>query len=151
MITNTKKSDAGKYICVGTNMVGERESEIAELTVLGEIFSSVITFHHVAPLHLKYVSVRVQSVNNGLVLQNSVCYLCHSCKMTLSLIMQLYNVPDLEGFPPNAFHRFSTSTPHATLQHSPSHTPVLRLYSPSPTKHFQSELSSYQYHMVRRP
>lgn len=35
MITNTKKSDAGKYICVGTNMVGERESEIAELTVLG--------------------------------------------------------------------------------------------------------------------
>uniref|UniRef100_A0A674NNH3 Roundabout, axon guidance receptor, homolog 1 (Drosophila) n=1 Tax=Takifugu rubripes TaxID=31033 RepID=A0A674NNH3_TAKRU len=34
MITNTKKSDAGKYICVGTNMVGERESETAELTVL---------------------------------------------------------------------------------------------------------------------
>uniref|UniRef100_A0A673B9U9 Roundabout guidance receptor 1 n=1 Tax=Sphaeramia orbicularis TaxID=375764 RepID=A0A673B9U9_9TELE len=34
MITNTRKNDAGKYICVGTNMVGERESEIAELTVL---------------------------------------------------------------------------------------------------------------------
>ncbi|XP_061659684.1 roundabout homolog 1-like isoform X2 [Syngnathoides biaculeatus] len=34
MITNSRKSDAGKYICVGTNMVGERESEIAELTVL---------------------------------------------------------------------------------------------------------------------
>ncbi|XP_027129691.1 roundabout homolog 1 isoform X2 [Larimichthys crocea] len=34
MITNIRKSDAGKYICVGTNMVGERESEIAELTVL---------------------------------------------------------------------------------------------------------------------
>ncbi|XP_068455834.1 roundabout homolog 1-like [Clinocottus analis] len=34
MITNTRKTDAGKYICVGTNMVGERESEIAELTVL---------------------------------------------------------------------------------------------------------------------
>ncbi|XP_028276718.1 roundabout homolog 1-like [Parambassis ranga] len=34
MITNTRKSDAGKYICVGTNMVGERESEIAELMVL---------------------------------------------------------------------------------------------------------------------
>uniref|UniRef100_A0AAY4AVP6 Roundabout homolog 1-like n=1 Tax=Denticeps clupeoides TaxID=299321 RepID=A0AAY4AVP6_9TELE len=34
MITNARKSDAGKYICVGTNMVGERESEIAELTVL---------------------------------------------------------------------------------------------------------------------
>ncbi|KAM4545430.1 roundabout homolog 1-like isoform 2-T2 [Odontesthes bonariensis] len=34
MITNTRKSDAGKYICVATNMVGERESETAELTVL---------------------------------------------------------------------------------------------------------------------
>lgn len=37
MITNTRKSDAGKYVCVGTNMVGERESEIAELTVLGNL------------------------------------------------------------------------------------------------------------------
>lgn len=36
MITNARKSDAGKYICVGTNMVGERESETAELTVLGK-------------------------------------------------------------------------------------------------------------------
>uniref|UniRef100_A0A1A7YP55 Roundabout, axon guidance receptor, homolog 1 n=1 Tax=Iconisemion striatum TaxID=60296 RepID=A0A1A7YP55_9TELE len=34
MITNTRKNDAGKYICVATNMVGERESETAELTVL---------------------------------------------------------------------------------------------------------------------
>uniref|UniRef100_A0A673V2C3 Roundabout guidance receptor 1 n=1 Tax=Suricata suricatta TaxID=37032 RepID=A0A673V2C3_SURSU len=34
MITYTRKSDAGKYVCVGTNMVGERESEVAELTVL---------------------------------------------------------------------------------------------------------------------
>lgn len=43
MITNTKKSDAGKYICVGTNMVGERESEIAELTVLGKRLRFTIT------------------------------------------------------------------------------------------------------------
>uniref|UniRef100_A0A4W3JYY1 Roundabout guidance receptor 1 n=1 Tax=Callorhinchus milii TaxID=7868 RepID=A0A4W3JYY1_CALMI len=34
MITNSRKSDAGKYVCVGTNMVGERESDVAELTVL---------------------------------------------------------------------------------------------------------------------
>uniref|UniRef100_A0A3B3T0R9 Roundabout guidance receptor 1 n=1 Tax=Paramormyrops kingsleyae TaxID=1676925 RepID=A0A3B3T0R9_9TELE len=34
MITNARKSDAGKYVCVGTNMVGERESDVAELTVL---------------------------------------------------------------------------------------------------------------------
>lgn len=38
MITNARKSDAGKYVCVGTNMVGERESEIAELTVLGNYY-----------------------------------------------------------------------------------------------------------------
>ena len=41
MITNARKSDAGKYVCVGTNMVGERESEIAELTVLGNFFSFI--------------------------------------------------------------------------------------------------------------
>lgn len=52
MITNTRKSDAGKYICVGTNMVGERESEIAELTVLGKTCSFLIAFHNVAVLHL---------------------------------------------------------------------------------------------------
>uniref|UniRef100_A0A8C7YR22 Roundabout guidance receptor 1 n=1 Tax=Oryzias sinensis TaxID=183150 RepID=A0A8C7YR22_9TELE len=34
MITNTLKTDAGKYTCVATNMLGERESETAELTVL---------------------------------------------------------------------------------------------------------------------
>lgn len=43
MITNAQKSDAGKYVCVGTNMVGERESEIAELTVLGNFFSFLLT------------------------------------------------------------------------------------------------------------
>lgn len=53
MITNTRKSDAGKYICVGTNMVGERESEIAELTVLGKICSFAL--YNVAVLHLVQV------------------------------------------------------------------------------------------------
>ncbi|XP_055486591.1 roundabout homolog 2-like, partial [Leucoraja erinacea] len=36
MISNTKRSDAGRYICVGTNIVGERDSEPAELTVFGK-------------------------------------------------------------------------------------------------------------------
>lgn len=35
MISNTRKSDAGMYTCVGTNMVGERDSDPAELTVFG--------------------------------------------------------------------------------------------------------------------
>ncbi|KAM6431804.1 roundabout homolog 3 isoform 3-T3 [Liasis olivaceus] len=33
MMSNTRKSDAGMYICVATNMVGERDSEPAELVV----------------------------------------------------------------------------------------------------------------------
>ncbi|XP_058269709.1 roundabout homolog 2 isoform X4 [Hemibagrus wyckioides] len=33
MITNTRKGDAGMYVCVGTNMVGERDSETAQVTV----------------------------------------------------------------------------------------------------------------------
>ncbi|XP_053502500.1 roundabout homolog 2-like [Ictalurus furcatus] len=33
MITNARKSDTGMYVCVGTNMVGERDSETAQVTV----------------------------------------------------------------------------------------------------------------------
>ncbi|KAL6115992.1 uncharacterized protein ACO6RY_00702 [Pungitius sinensis] len=33
MISHTRKSDAGMYACVGTNMVGERDSDPAELVV----------------------------------------------------------------------------------------------------------------------
>ncbi|XP_054901267.1 roundabout homolog 2 isoform X6 [Poeciliopsis prolifica] len=33
MISNTRKTDAGMYVCVGTNMVGERDSETAQVTV----------------------------------------------------------------------------------------------------------------------
>uniref|UniRef100_A0AAR2JEL7 Roundabout, axon guidance receptor, homolog 2 (Drosophila) n=1 Tax=Pygocentrus nattereri TaxID=42514 RepID=A0AAR2JEL7_PYGNA len=33
MISTTRKSDAGMYVCVGTNMVGERDSETAQVTV----------------------------------------------------------------------------------------------------------------------
>lgn len=53
MITNARKSDAGKYVCVGTNMVGERESEIAELTVLGNFlfFYSVHSLRHTLHKH----------------------------------------------------------------------------------------------------
>ncbi|OXB79022.1 UNVERIFIED_CONTAM: hypothetical protein H355_008500, partial [Colinus virginianus] len=42
MISNTRKSDAGMYTCVGTNMVGERDSDPAELTVFGK---ATLTFH----------------------------------------------------------------------------------------------------------
>lgn len=35
MIAHTRKSDAGMYVCVGTNMVGERDSDPAELVVYG--------------------------------------------------------------------------------------------------------------------
>lgn len=38
MISNTRKSDAGMYVCVGTNMVGEKDSDPAELVVFGESF-----------------------------------------------------------------------------------------------------------------
>lgn len=39
MISHTRKSDAGMYVCVGTNMVGERDSDPAELVVYGEQLS----------------------------------------------------------------------------------------------------------------
>lgn len=36
MLASTRKSDAGVYVCVATNVVGERDSEPAELVVFGE-------------------------------------------------------------------------------------------------------------------
>lgn len=42
MISNTRKSDAGMYVCVGTNMVGEKDSDPAELKVFGESPHSVV-------------------------------------------------------------------------------------------------------------
>lgn len=41
MISHTRKSDAGMYVCVGTNMVGERDSDPAELVVYGEFLTLV--------------------------------------------------------------------------------------------------------------
>lgn len=46
MISNTRKSDAGMYVCVGTNMVGEKDSDPAELVVFGG-FSLDQCFSHV--------------------------------------------------------------------------------------------------------
>lgn len=45
MISNTRKSDAGMYTCVGTNMVGERDSDPAELTVFGK---EILKYIHVS-------------------------------------------------------------------------------------------------------
>lgn len=39
MISNTRKTDAGMYVCVATNMVGERDSEPAQLVVFGTLQS----------------------------------------------------------------------------------------------------------------
>lgn len=44
MISNTRKSDAGMYTCVGTNMVGERDSDPAELTVFGKDTPAFMAF-----------------------------------------------------------------------------------------------------------
>lgn len=35
-ISNTKKTDTGIYVCVAANMVGERESDKAQLSVFGK-------------------------------------------------------------------------------------------------------------------
>lgn len=35
MVASTHKSDAGVYVCVATNVVGEKDSEPAELVVFG--------------------------------------------------------------------------------------------------------------------
>lgn len=45
MISNTRKSDAGMYVCVGTNMVGEKDSDPAELVVFGESFYGKVVFY----------------------------------------------------------------------------------------------------------
>lgn len=45
MISNTRKGDAGMYTCVGTNMVGERDSDPAELTVFGEMNFLMISIY----------------------------------------------------------------------------------------------------------
>lgn len=37
MLASTRKSDAGVYVCVATNVVGERDSEPAELVVFGAL------------------------------------------------------------------------------------------------------------------
>lgn len=50
MISNTRKSDAGMYICVGTNMVGERESETAQVTVFGMLHFHPRTSSETSPI-----------------------------------------------------------------------------------------------------
>lgn len=40
-ISNTKKTDGGIYVCVAANMVGERESEKAQLSVFGKTLPGI--------------------------------------------------------------------------------------------------------------
>lgn len=44
MISHARKSDAGMYVCVGTNMVGERDSDPAELVVYGGFLNFLFLF-----------------------------------------------------------------------------------------------------------
>lgn len=58
MISNTRKSDAGMYVCVGTNMVGEKDSDPAELVVFGKFLDIYLLFFIIlsvflCPLHLR--------------------------------------------------------------------------------------------------
>lgn len=71
MISNTRKSDAGMYICVGTNMVGERDSETAQVTVFGKLF--LILLSDIAPYP---VTVYSQLVCNS---QFEICLKCTFC------------------------------------------------------------------------
>lgn len=48
MISHARKNDAGMYVCVGTNMVGERDSDPAELVVYGEL--QILTKKTASPL-----------------------------------------------------------------------------------------------------
>lgn len=65
MITNTRKTDAGKYVCVGTNMMGERESEIAELTVLGK-FAIYLCFN---------LCISIYDMSDSQILRHMICLL----------------------------------------------------------------------------
>lgn len=59
MISNTRKSDAGMYVCVGTNMVGEKDSDPAELVVFGELFSFfLLTGSHQIMVNLQILCAR---------------------------------------------------------------------------------------------
>lgn len=52
MISNTRKSDAGMYVCVGTNMVGEKDSDPAELVVFGESYLYCISSNYSQPANI---------------------------------------------------------------------------------------------------
>ncbi len=57
MISNTRKSDAGMYVCVGTNMVGEKDSDPAELVVFGRFVILLYPIAFIFSLTLIYLGI----------------------------------------------------------------------------------------------
>lgn len=125
MITNARKSDAGKYVCVGTNMVGERESEIAELTVLGMYLRLLSIFLLLMPQNMQQphtflffflacrIKTKVQMLSYDRLpprLLNGVTDLYQmKCEITSNLTLHYESQAVLCSFPANQLHLVSPS------------------------------------------
>ena len=75
MISNTRKSDAGMYVCVGTNMVGEKDSDPAELVVFGESADSPVTSAMLFPRWLVCVSLQ-RHTHSAVCVCSLLCVFC---------------------------------------------------------------------------
>lgn len=81
MISHARKNDAGMYVCVGTNMVGERDSDPAELVVYGEflIFTKSVKERDMFenfPLPVERPVLVRRPVNQVVMEEETVDFLC---------------------------------------------------------------------------